>query len=453
MAILNSLTIIGGGLAGCEAAWQAALRGIDVHLYEMRPVKMTGAHRTDKLAEIICSNSLGTRTPTRPSGTLMAELELLKSVLLECARQTELPAGTALAVDRESFSSLVTEKLSSHPRITIIRDEIKSIPASPLIVSSGPLTSPDLSVSIMSLTGEEALFFYDAIAPIIAVDSINMNIAFRASRFDKDTEGDYINCPLNQDEYHKFIDALVDAERIPLESYDQPVLSGVKAGPQRYFEGCLPIEVMAARGRDSLAFGPMRPIGLRDPRTRKRPYAVLQLRQDNLAGNLYNMVGFQTNLRFSEQQRVFRMIPGLENAEFIRFGQMHRNTFIASPLLLLPSLQFKNRPDLFFAGQITGVEGYLGNISTGLVAGINAARLLSSKEPLIFPRETMIGSLLHYITHAEMRDFQPMKANYGILPPLPARIKSRKERSSNFAERCLVSMDHFIQSELADTVK
>lgn len=448
MTISPVLTIIGGGLAGCEAAWQAAIRGIDVKLYEMRPVKMTGVHQTDKLSEIICSNSLGTRTPTRPSGSLMVELDLLNSLLLECAKETALPAGTALAVDRDAFSNLVTEKLTSQSRITVIRGEMKTIPSSPTIISSGPLTSPDLSKAIVGLTGEEALFFFDAISPIVKAESINMEIAFRASRFGKDMDiaGDYINCPMNADEYHCFVDTLVNAERIPMESFDQPVLSGVKAGSQQYFEGCLPVEVMAARGRDSLAFGPMRPIGLRDPRTGKRPYAVLQLRQDNLAGNLFNMVGFQTNLRYPEQQRVFRMVPGLENAEFIRFGQMHRNTFIASPLLLLPSLQFKHRPDLFFTGQITGVEGYLSNIATGLVAGINAARYFQTQEQLIFPAETMIGALLHYITHAEMKDFQPMKANFGILPPLPARLKSRQDRSSAYAERCLETMQKFIQS-------
>ncbi len=433
---MNEITIIGGGLAGSEAAWQAAQRGIKVRLYEMRPTTPTGAHLSGDLAELVCSNSLGSNLSDRASGVLKNELRQLNSMLLECAEANALPAGAALAVDREGFAHQVTQKIESHPNIQVIREEQSEIPQTPVIIASGPLTSPALSQSIAQLSGEEHLFFFDAIAPIVHAESINMEIAFRASRYGKgdQDEGDYINCPFTKDEYYAFVNALQNAERIELRSFEEAIHEGVKAG--HFFEGCLPIEVIAGRGIDSLAFGPMRPVGLRDPRSGKRPYGVVQLRQDNLAGSLYNLVGFQTNLKFSEQKRVLRLIPGLENAEFERFGQMHRNTFISSPKLLRPTLQHIQRADLFFAGQITGVEGYMGNIASGLLAGINAARLLNGKTLLTLPIETMLGSLCHYITHADLKDFQPMKANFGILPTLPLEKKcGKRERAQLYAER------------------
>jgi methylenetetrahydrofolate--tRNA-(uracil-5-)-methyltransferase len=373
---------------------------------------------------------------------------MLGSMLLECAESASLPAGGALAVDRELFARLVTERIESHPAIEIIREEVKEIPDSLCIIASGPLTSPALSESIAALSSEEHLFFFDAIAPIIQADSINMDIAFRASRYDKgeQDEGDYINCPFTKEEYYAFVDALLQAQRIELRSFEDAIKNGVKAG--HFFEGCLPVEIIAERGVDSLAFGPMRPVGLRDPRTGKRPYAVAQLRQDNLAGSLYNLVGFQTNLKFPEQKRVLQLIPGLENAEFLRYGQMHRNTFIASPKLLRPTLQHIQHDHLFFAGQITGVEGYMGNIATGLLAGWNVARLYQGQEPIILPETTMLGALCHYVTHANLKDFQPMKANFGILPPLelPSKI-GKRERGSAYANRALADLGQGLFAE------
>jgi len=436
---MTDITIIGGGLAGSEAAWQAAQRGLKVKLYEMRPTLQTGAHQTHDLAELVCSNSLGSNLPDRASGVLKSELRILKSMLLECAEEASLPAGGALAVDREGFAKRVTEKITNHPNIRIVREEAKEIPDSPAIIASGPLTSPALSQSIAKLSGEEHLFFFDAIAPVIHAESINMDIAYRASRYGtgEQNEGDYINCPFTKEEYYAFVEALMQAERIELRSFEDAIKSGVKAG--HFFEGCLPIEIIAERGVDSLAYGPMRPVGLRDPRTGKRPHAVVQLRQDNLAGSLYNLVGFQTNLKFPEQRRVLRLIPGLENAEFLRYGQMHRNTFIASPKLLRPTLQHITRDDLFFAGQITGVEGYIGNVATGLLAGMNAARSHHHEEPITLPQTSMLGALCHYVTHADLKDFQPMKANFGILPSLATRINKR-ERGKAYAERALIDL-------------
>lgn len=438
---MTDLIVIGGGLAGSEAALQAAQRGLRVRLYEMRPVQGTGAHQTQDLAELVCSNSLGSNLPDRASGLLKSEVRMLGSMLLECAEAAALPAGGALAVDRELFARLVTERIEDHPNIELIREEAKEIPRTPCIIASGPLTSPTLSKSIAALSSEEHLFFFDAIAPVIHADSIDMDIAFRASRYGtgEQDEGDYINCPLNKDEYYAFVDALFKAERIELRSFEEAIKSGVKAG--HFFEGCLPIEIIAERGVDSLAFGPMRPVGLRDPRTGKRPYAVVQLRQDNLAGSLYNLVGFQTNLKYPEQKRVLRLIPGLEQAEFLRYGQMHRNTFIASPKLLRPTLQHIERDDLFFAGQITGVEGYMGNIATGLLAGINAARLHQQEELTLLPQTSMLGALCHYVTHADLKDFQPMKANFGIMPPLEDTAKTgKRERGKLYAERALADL-------------
>lgn len=444
------LIVVGGGLAGSEAAWQAAERGLKVDLFEMRPGLETGAHITQYLAELVCSNSLGSNLPDRAAGALKTELRRLGSLLMAAADETAVPAGGALAVDREAFASRVTLALEDHPRIMIVRDEMSQIPAKPTIIASGPLTSSRLSQAILQLTGQDHLYFFDAIAPIVTLDSINMEIAFRASRYSRGEieEGDYINCPMDRDEYESFVDALLSAERIELKEFEIELEQGVKAGAHNFFEGCLPVEVLARRGRDTLAFGPMRPVGLIDPRSGRRPYAVVQLRQDNLTGSLFNLVGFQTNLKFSEQRQVFRMIPGLERAEFARYGQMHRNTFIYSPALLRPTLQFKERDDLFFAGQITGVEGYVGNFATGLLAGWNAARLLSGEAPLVLPATTMLGALCHYVTHASAADFQPMKANFGILPVLDEEAgkgrKGKRDRAAAYAQRAAEDLEDYL---------
>jgi len=432
------LIIVGGGLAGCEAAWQAAENGISVQLYEMRPMLSTGAHRTDKLAELVCSNSLGSKLKDRASGIIMEELRLLNSLLLNCAEKTVVPAGDALAVDREAFSQMVTEIIEKHPRIHVIREEISEIPEGNVIMATGPLTSPHLSDSIKRLIGENQLYFYDAIAPLVYYDSINMDIAFRGSRrHTLDSNDDYINCPFTEDEYHEFIKALVDGERVGLKEFETDVEHGVKAGEGKYFEGCLPVEIIAKRSEMALAYGPMRPVGLVDPQTNKKPYAVVQLRQDNFAKTVYNIVGFQTNLKIAEQKRIFRMIPGLERVEFARFGQMHRNMFIYSPGHLLPTLQIKERINLFFAGQLIGVEGYLGNIATGLLAGINAARQIKGQEFIILPNTTMLGALIGYVAQErEEGMFQPMKANLGLLPPLgEQKIRGRKIRGNMHQKR------------------
>jgi len=443
---MTAIIVIGGGLAGSEAAWQIAQQGLKVKLYEMRPATPTGAHVSGDLGELVCSNSLGSNLPDRASGVLKSELRRLNSMLLECAEETAIPAGAALAVDREAFARRITERIQSHPNIDLVREEMRSIPASPTIIASGPLTSNSLSESIAALSGDEHLFFFDAISPIVHSDTVNMEIAFRASRYNKgeQDEGDYINCPFTKEQYLDFVEALRTAERIELHSFEEAIRSGVKAG--HFFEGCLPVEVIAERGEDSLAYGPMRPVGLRDPHSGKRPYAVAQLRQDNLAGSLYNIVGFQTNLKFPEQRRVLRMIPGLEHAEFERYGQMHRNTFIASPKLLAPTLQHHRRDDLFFAGQIIGVEGYMGNIATGLLAGLNAARYLKGQPLLRLPTETMIGALCHYITHADLKDFQPMKANFGILPELISTKKiGKRERGQAQAARAAQALEDYLK--------
>ena len=444
------LTVVGGGLAGCEAAWQAAERGARVTLFEMRPARMTGAHSSAALAELVCSNSLGSNLPDRASGLLKDELRRLNSLLLACAEAAAVPAGGALAVDREAFSGGVTRAVLNHPNIHLVRDEIKTVPPGPTIIASGPLTSPDLAAAIAHLSGESNLFFYDAIAPIVTAGSINLDIAFRASRYQKGDhpDGDYINCPLDKEEYEAFVQNLASAQRIELKDFEMALEGGVRAGVSEFFEGCLPVEVLARRGLKSLAFGPMRPVGITNPRTGRWPYAVVQLRQDNLAGDLYNLVGFQTNLTYAEQKRVFRSIPGLETAEFVRFGQMHRNTFIASPRLLRPTLQWIGRDDLFFAGQLIGIEGYMGNIASGLLAGINAARYLHSDHPVELPEVTMLGALCRYITRAEMSDFQPMKANYGILPPLSTEKRlGKRERAQAYRERSLAELEQLIQAE------
>ena len=435
---MTVVDVIGGGLAGTEAAWQLAQRGIDVRLYEMRPVKMTPAHLTDQLGELICSNSLGSDLPDRAPGVLKAELRRLGSLLLRCADQSSVPAGGALAVDRERFAQLITEAIENHPRITLVREEVKHIPSGPAIVATGPLTAEALAGEIAAMVGEEYLYFYDAIAPMVTADTIDMSIAFRASRYGRgeDEAGDYINCPMTKEEYDRFVEALIGAELIDLRAFERE--------DPHFFEGCLPVEQIAARGERSLAFGPMRPVGLTDSRTGRRPFAVVQLRQDNLAGTLYNLVGFQTNLRWGEQKRVFRLIPGLENAEFSRYGQMHRNTFLNSPVHLHPTLQAKSREDLIFAGQITGVEGYVGNIGTGLLAGINMAQLIHGQPLWEMPPTTMLGALCYYVTHADPADFQPMKANFGILPPLEAAPKGKRDRQKLYAARASDGLESFL---------
>lgn len=362
------------------------------------------------------------RTIDRPSGLLKAELRRMGSLLLECADAIAVSAGGALAVDRDAFAERVTERLQAHPNVRLVREEVTQLPDGPTVIASGPLTSQGLSDELARLSGADYLFFFDAISPIVAADSIDMNSPFRRSRWDRgdQEEGDYINCPMSQDEYEAFIDALLAAERIPLRSFEQAVQQGVKAGAHRFFEGCLPIEIVAERGRQSLIHGPLSPAGLTDPRTGDKPYACVQLRQDNQAATLYNLIGFQTNLKFAEQQRVFGMIPALANARWERFGQMHRNTFLDAPRLLRPTLQVQERDDLFCAGQLTGIEGYAGNIASGLLSGWNVARVLRGDEPLTLPAETMLGALCQYVTHADAADFQPMKSNMGLLPPLAA---------------------------------
>ena len=451
---MQDLIVVGGGLAGSEAAWQAAERGMRVFLYEMRPEVSTGAHTGEHLAELVCSNSLGSNLPDRASGVLKEELRKMGSMVLRCAEETAVPAGGALAVDRQAFAHHVTEKITCHPNIHVIRQEITIIPDKSAIIASGPLTSPALSTAIAELTGSKHLYFYDAIAPIVDYESINMAIAYRASRYDRGEkdDGDYINCPMTRQEYETFVDALLKAERIELREFERDLESGVNAGAHHFFEGCLPVEIIARRGREALAFGPMRPVGLIDPRTGRRPYAVVQLRQDNLAGSLYNLVGFQTNLKFAEQRRVLRMIPGLEKAEFVRYGQMHRNTFIFSPSNLRPTLQFRIRDDLFFAGQITGVEGYVGNIATGLLAGWNAARLAQRKPALELPGTTMLGALCQYISSASEADFQPMKANFGILPALDnPKLRGKRQRAAAHASRAAADLESFLKKVIEDS--
>jgi len=443
MAIVKGeLIVVGGGLAGSEAAYQASKRGVHVYLYEMRPKLMTPAHKTSGFAELVCSNSLGSKLMDRATGLLIHELKSVDSLLIQCAEKNAVPAGGALAVDRKGFSDCVGSALTQSKNITIIRDEVIEIPKKPTIIATGPLTSQDLTNAITQFTGSENLYFYDAISPIVSKETIDFSKAFYQSRYNRGTreEGDYINCPMTKEEYDRFVDALLDAERVSLRDFEKEVILGSKKEKKTYFEGCLPIEVIAERGKNSLAFGPMRPVGLVDPHTGKRPYAVVQLRQDNIAGDLYNIVGFQTNLKYQEQEKVLRMIPGLEKAEFVRFGEMHRNTFINAPMVLLPTLQTKKRVDLFFAGQITGIEGYAGNIASGWLAGVNAARLITGKEAVAFPKETMLGALCYYISHASADDFQPMKANFGILLPLAIRLKGRRakrKRAQAYAERSL----------------
>ncbi|SMB95462.1 methylenetetrahydrofolate--tRNA-(uracil-5-)-methyltransferase [Thermanaeromonas toyohensis ToBE] len=423
----EKLIVIGGGLAGSEAAWQAAQRGIKVELWEMRPYQTTPAHRTGYLAELVCSNSLRSNELENAAGLLKEEMRRAGSLLMEVAEKHRVPAGKALAVDRVAFSQEVTSRIEAHPFITLVRQEAKEIPSEGVvIIASGPLTSPALTEALRELTGEEYLYFYDAAAPIVTAESLDWSKLFRGSRYGKGEE-DYLNCPLTEEEYYTFYQALVNAERHLPHPFEKEI----------YFEGCMPIEEMARRGPDTLRYGPMKPTGLVDPATGKQPFAVVQLRQDNREGTLYNLVGFQTSLKWGEQDRVFRLIPALRNAEFVRYGVMHRNTYINSPRLLLPTLQLKERPEIFLAGQITGVEGYIESAAMGLLAGLNAARLLKGLKPLVLPRETAHGALAHYITEAHPQNFQPMNINFGLLPPLERRVRSRRQRNLLLSQRSL----------------
>ncbi len=438
----STILVVGGGLAGSEAAWQIAEAGLSAILKEMRPHTMTPAHTGGDLAELVCSNSLGSDLTSKAPGLLKEELRRLGSLIIEVADAHRVPAGGALAVARAQFAQAVTARIEAHPRIEIVREEVTAIPEDgPIILATGPLTSAPLAEAIQTLSGQENLFFYDAIAPIVESDSINRDIAFRASRYERGEkeEGDYLNCPMNEDTYRAFVTALLTAEQIALRNFERD--------DPNFFEACLPVEVLAARGEDALAYGPLRPVGLRDPRTGRRPYAAVQLRQDNAAGTLYNLVGFQTNLKYGEQDRVLRMIPGLENASFVRYGSMHRNTYVNAPVLLRPTLQWHNRPDLLFAGQIAGLEGYAGNVAGGWLAGINAIRLVQGQELLIPPRETMIGALMHYITHAEAKGFQPMKANFGLVPSLGQRVRGKRARREAYAARALDRLERWIEEQ------
>ena len=452
---MHSVSIVGGGLAGAEAAWQLGRRGVRVKLYEMRPGRSSPAHTGDGLAELVCSNSLGADRATSPAGILKDELRLLKSVIISAAERTRVPAGGALAVDRESFSSLVTEIVTECPNIELIRSEVTDIPEGPAIIAAGPLLYGALAERIKDLIGEEYLSFFDAVAPVVTYESIDMSRAFRAGRYGQ--SDDYINCPMDLEQYRAFREALVSAERVPLSEVDfrGEGTCPVTGGKQRYFEGCLPVEVMADRGADTLRFGPMRPVGLPDPATGREPCALLQLRRDNAEGTLYNMVGFQTNLRWGEQERVFRMIPALHGAEFVRKGVMHRNTFVNAPRVLDSHMRPMRdgvpvRPDLFLAGQITGVEGYVESTASGMAAALNMFALLSGNELPVFPSVTAIGALFNYLLTAEPETFQPMNVNLGIFPKLeiskePGQTKkpkklTKQERSLLYAERSIEAM-------------
>lgn len=422
----QTVNVIGAGLAGSEAAWQLAKRGIQVKLYEMLRVKQTPAHHTDKFAELVCSNSLRSNTLANAVGVLKEEMRALDSAIIAAADECSVPAGGALAVDRHEFAASVTNRVKNHPNVTVINEEVTEIPEGPTIIATGPLTSESLSAQLKELTGEDYLYFYDAAAPIVEKDSLDMDKVYLKSRYDKG-EAAYLNCPMTEEEFDRFHEALTSAETVPLKEFEKEI----------FFEGCMPIEVMAKRGKKTMLFGPMKPVGLEHPVTGKRPYAVVQLRQDDAAGTLYNIVGFQTHLKWGDQKEVLKLIPGLENVEIVRYGVMHRNTFINSPSLLKPTYQLKNRSDLFFAGQMTGVEGYVESAASGLVAGINAAKLVLGEELVIFPQETAIGSMAHYITTTNQKNFQPMNANFGLLKELPVKIKNKKERNEQYANRAI----------------
>ena len=431
------VNVIGAGLAGSEAAWQIANAGVAVHLYEMRPTKKTPAHHTNQFAELVCSNSLRGNSLQNAVGVLKEEMRRMNSVIIHSADETSVPTGGALAVDRDTFSATVTEKLRNHPLITVYEEELTEFPEGITVVATGPLTSEGLAKTIKEFNGSDGFYFYDAAAPIIEKSSINFDKVYLKSRYDKG-EAAYLNCPMTKEEFEAFHKELVNAEVAPLKEFEK----------EKYFEGCMPIEVMAARGEKTMLFGPMKPVGLEDPKTGKRPYAVIQLRQDNAAASLYNIVGFQTHLKWGEQKRVFQMIPGLENAEFVRYGVMHRNSFMNSPELLEPTYQSRKDSRIFFAGQMTGVEGYVESAASGLIAGINAARLAKGEELVVFPRETAMGSMAYYITHAEGKHFQPMNANFGLFPELPERIRDKKLRYETLANRALESLEQ-VKNELA----
>ncbi|WP_065378090.1 FADH(2)-oxidizing methylenetetrahydrofolate--tRNA-(uracil(54)-C(5))-methyltransferase TrmFO [Gemella sanguinis] len=429
----KKVIVIGAGLAGSEAAWQLAKRGVNVDLYEMRPKKMTPAHKTQNFAELVCSNSLRANNITNAVGLLKEEMRRLDSLIIKCADATQVPAGGALAVDRDKFSEMITETIKNHPNINVIEEEITQIPKGdiPVVVATGPLTSDALSQDIRTYTKQEGLYFYDAAAPIIEKDSIDMNKVYLKSRYDKG-EAAYLNCPMTKDEFFNFYNALINAEAAPLKEFEKEI----------YFEGCMPFEEMAKRGEKTLLFGPMKPVGLEDPKTDKRPYAVVQLRQDNSEGTLYNIVGFQTHLKWGEQKRIINLIPGLENANIVRYGVMHRNTYLNSPQLLEKTYKLKEEKNIYFAGQMTGVEGYVESAASGIVAALNALYNQEDKQ-IIFPTETMIGAMANYIVDNTSKNFQPMNANFGIIKPLPERIKDKKEKYERYANRSLEILENF----------
>ncbi|MGI6413840.1 MAG: methylenetetrahydrofolate--tRNA-(uracil(54)-C(5))-methyltransferase (FADH(2)-oxidizing) TrmFO [Syntrophomonadaceae bacterium] len=427
------INVIGGGLAGCEAAVRIANQGIHVKLWEMRPKRQTAVHKSSNLAELVCSNSLKSESEATAQGLLKREMRELDSLLLACAESTRVPAGSALAVDPGKFSSLVTKLVLENPRIEVIREEVVNLPRDEYcIIASGPLTSPGLAQTLQEETGEDNLYFYDAVAPSVTRDSIDMTKVFKASRYNKGTS-DYYNCPLNKEQYDNFVDCLVNADIKEGHSVDKGL----------FFQACIPIEVMARKGRDALRFGPMRPVGLSEPGSGERPYAVVQLRQEDQGGNIFGLVGFQTRLLWGEQDKIIRMIPGLEKAEFVRYGVMHRNTYLNSPKILLPTLQFKNLPRWFFAGQITGVEGYMESAATGIIAGINAVRCIQNRKPLVPSQYTMIGALIGFITSAASNNFQPINANFGILPPMETRIRDKRRRYQAYVERAMHEITRF----------
>lgn len=433
--------VIGGGLAGSEAAWQLARQGVAVTLHEMRPVRPTEAHHTDRLGELVCSNSLGAFGEGSASGLLKAEMRLMDSLILKAAAQASVPAGGALAVDRDLFAGHITDAIEAHPLITLVRDEVTSLdPEEPTVIATGPLTSPALSEALLRHTGVEHLHFYDAAAPIVTLESLDMDRIFKAARYDKG-EGVYLNCPMTKEEYAAFWSALTEAEGAVLH---------LGEAEKNFFEGCLAVEVLARRGVDTLRFGPMKPVGLTDPKTGRWPYAVVQLRQDNVAGDLYNLVGFQTQLKWGEQQRVFRMIPGLAQAEFVRLGVMHRNTYLASPCFLDSTLQWRERPHWFAAGCLVGVEGYTESAASGALAGLNLARVLKGEPPLALPRTTMLGSLMHYVANAESKHFQPMNSNWGIIEALEGpKVRDKLARHLKQAERALADFSRALGPSLA----